>query len=141
METRVVFLESAHLGVEHVAFREVYVSRKAGRGQRSPRLNRAFNALGGVDCPHAFVACGAEGAEPTEALKDGFDDGTITTPATPESETPEDEIAPAPTSRDLLCYAARYPDLAAVFGEDTDALLRHWSSKGRAEGRDPYCAG
>ena len=52
----------------------------------------------------------------------------------------DDQIEPAPTSRDLLCYATRYPDLAAALGNDTDALLRHWSSKGRAEGRDPYCA-
>ena len=37
----------------------------------------SMDALGGVDCPHAFVACGAEGAEPTQALKDGFDDGAI----------------------------------------------------------------
>ena len=43
------------------------------------------------------------------------------------------------SSNDLLCYAARYPDLAAAYGKDTEALLRHWSAHGRSEGRNAYC--
>ena len=48
--------------------------------------------------------------------------------------------APELSTEDLLCYAARYPDLAASCGNDTAALLRHWSAYGRAEGRNAYCA-
>ena len=48
--------------------------------------------------------------------------------------------APELSTEDLLCYAARYPDLAASCGNDTAALLRHWSGHGRAEGRNAYCA-
>ena len=44
------------------------------------------------------------------------------------------------SSDDLLCYAARYPDLADAFGSDTEALLRHWSKFGKLEGRDVHCA-
>lgn len=60
METRVVYLDSAYLGVEHTEYREVYVSRKEGAGERNAKFNRVFNSLGGVDCPHPFAACGAE---------------------------------------------------------------------------------
>ena len=36
-----------------------------------------------------------------------------------------------PTSGELvLCYAARYPEVAAAFGNDSDALLRHWRQFG-----------
>ena len=36
-----------------------------------------------------------------------------------------------PTSEELvLCYAARYPEVAAAFGNDSDALLRHWRQFG-----------
>ena len=41
---------------------------------------------------------------------------------------------------DLLCYSARYPDLQYIFGNDTEALLRHWSTHGRLEGRNVHCA-
>ena len=53
---------------------------------------------------------------------------------------PDAPAAPELSTADLLCYAARYPDLAAAFGNDTAALLRHWSAFGRAEGRVAYCA-
>ena len=52
---------------------------------------------------------------------------------------PSPSPAREPSSEDLLCYAARYPDLAANYGEDTGALLRHWNRHGRSEGRNPYC--
>ena len=42
--------------------------------------------------------------------------------------------------KDLLCYSARYPDLQYIFGNDTEALLRHWSTHGRLEGRNVHCA-
>lgn len=45
-----------------------------------------------------------------------------------------------PSRDDLVCYAARYPDLIAEVGQDTEALLRHWKEHGMSEGRDPYCA-
>jgi hypothetical protein len=41
---------------------------------------------------------------------------------------------------DLLCYSARYPDLQYIFGNDTKALLRHWSTHGKQEGREVHCA-
>ena len=44
-----------------------------------------------------------------------------------------------PTNDDLLCYATRYPDLAKAYGNDMEALQRHWSMHGKTEGRDPYC--
>ena len=44
-----------------------------------------------------------------------------------------------PTSDDLLCYAARYPDLAAAFGDDTESLLRHYRHFGHLEGRNAFC--
>eukprot|EP00908_Phaeocystis_cordata_P014041 Transcript_25147.p1 GENE.Transcript_25147~~Transcript_25147.p1 ORF type:complete len:1461 (-),score=286.79 Transcript_25147:2270-6652(-) len=47
----------------------------------------------------------------------------------------KDQLQPS----DLLCYAARYPDLAAAFGNDTEALLAHWNNLGKLQGRDPYC--
>ena len=49
------------------------------------------------------------------------------------------DVPQEPTSKDLLCYSARYPDLSAAFGNDTQALLRHWHRHGRAEHREVYC--
>jgi hypothetical protein len=60
-------------------------------------------------------------------------EGTATRPALSAG-------APAIGPSDLQCYAARYPDVAEAFGNDTRALLRHWTKKGKKEGRDPYCA-
>ena len=45
-----------------------------------------------------------------------------------------------PSTDDLACYSARYPDLAAAYGQDTAALRRHWNEYGKSEGRDPYCS-
>ena len=53
---------------------------------------------------------------------------------------PRKPRAKEPSRDDLLCYAERYPDLTAAFGQDTKALLRHWSKHGMSEGRNPYCA-
>ena len=47
--------------------------------------------------------------------------------------------AQEPSSDDLLCYGARYPDLKSAFGTDTHALLNHWNMHGKREGRDVYC--
>ena len=44
-----------------------------------------------------------------------------------------------PTNEDMLCYAARYPDVDQAFGSRVWALREHWNSVGKAEGRDPYC--
>ena len=96
------------------------------------------------------------GHEPTTTLVN-MADAEDTTPETTEEAPPEEavpeeapaedvpaeEAAPAeraaPTDQDLLCYSERYPDLAAAFGKDVDALRRHWEKHGRSEARDPYC--
>ena len=48
-------------------------------------------------------------------------------------------LLPKPTSEDLMCYSARYTDLGDAFGNDTDALLRHWERSGKSERRNVYC--
>lgn len=40
---------------------------------------------------------------------------------------------------DYQRYAADYPDLAAAFGQDRNALYNHYITCGRAEGRKAYC--
>ena len=52
---------------------------------------------------------------------------------------PPPTLTTEPTSDELLCYARRYPDIAAAFGNDTKALLRHYHTTGKAEGRDVHC--
>lgn len=39
---------------------------------------------------------------------------------------------------DAAFYAAQYPDVAAAVGTDTGALLQHYQTYGKAEGRLPY---
>lgn len=46
--------------------------------------------------------------------------------------------APAAEKFDPVFYAATYPDIAAVFGNDAGALYNHYITYGQNEGRIPY---
>ena len=49
--------------------------------------------------------------------------------------------AAALSTFDAAYYAAQYPDVAAVCGNDEDALLRHYLDHGIDEGRKPSADG